>query len=349
MIDFYWLKSFTESIQLFISILLLIYLRVKYPKWEAPIQWLVAFLLFKTLEDLYGIINYTSWIEDLLTRQWLNHYRRLMGFLEIAMLTCLIGFTRALSIGESFRSKHMRWFIPAVLLIPTNFVLSLSMGSSLLEIFLLVRVAFIVFLIFFFLSSHYLKQFRFLYAAILAWNVLWLAEVQLHEVVGLISEPASWVIFVLAEVCLTVGITYFFIQLVAQPNLLRYSLGPDEIPLVLQRQLDEGLDRCMQQEKLYRNSDLTLHKLSGELGISPQDLTQYLNRVLGQNFNQYLIRFRIAEAKLLLERKTNAEMNIQEVMNHVGFNSKSVFNTAFKSETGQTPSEYRRAKTKDPV
>ena len=36
------------------------------------------------------------------------------------------------------------------------------------------------------------------------------------------------------------------------------------------------------------------------------------------------------------------QANILQTMYDSGFNSKSVFNTAFKKETGFTPSEYRR-------
>ena len=46
----------------------------------------------------------------------------------------------------------------------------------------------------------------------------------------------------------------------------------------------------------------------------------------------------------LLARLADAanQANILQTMYDSGFNSKSVFNTAFKKETGFTPSEYRR-------
>ena len=48
----------------------------------------------------------------------------------------------------------------------------------------------------------------------------------------------------------------------------------------------------------------------------------------------------MAEAKRRLSDPANAD-NILQVMYEAGFNSKSVFNTAFKKATGMTPTQYR--------
>ena len=47
-----------------------------------------------------------------------------------------------------------------------------------------------------------------------------------------------------------------------------------------------------------------------------------------------------AEAKRRLSDPANTD-NILQVMYEAGFNSKSVFNTAFKKATGMTPTQYR--------
>ncbi len=47
---------------------------------------------------------------------------------------------------------------------------------------------------------------------------------------------------------------------------------------------------------------------------------------------------------LLLQNNTGNQITIMEIMYDVGFNSRSVFNTAFKNKTGVTPSQYKENK-----
>jgi len=52
--------------------------------------------------------------------------------------------------------------------------------------------------------------------------------------------------------------------------------------------------------------------------------------------------YRIDEAKKLLSDPAHNSEKIISVLYDCGFNSKSVFNTVFKKNTGLTPSEFRR-------
>ena len=90
---------------------------------------------------------------------------------------------------------------------------------------------------------------------------------------------------------------------------------------------------------VYRESDITLEKLSGMLLVTPHQLSQMLNERLKTNFWQYVNSFRIEEAKKLLVH--NPERSIISICYHVGFGSKSTFNDIFRKFTGENPSEYR--------
>ncbi|HPG38232.1 MAG TPA: helix-turn-helix transcriptional regulator [bacterium] len=99
------------------------------------------------------------------------------------------------------------------------------------------------------------------------------------------------------------------------------------------------LQHYMQHEKPYLYSTITLQDLADKLSVPPRNLSYLLNNYIKQNFFDYINSYRIEEAKQIMQ-KHNRPKTILEVLYSVGFNSKSVFNTAFKKNTGMTPSEF---------
>jgi AraC-like DNA-binding protein len=107
------------------------------------------------------------------------------------------------------------------------------------------------------------------------------------------------------------------------------------------RSLMEGLDRLMREERLFTDSELGLQGLSERLGVSPHQLSEFLNSRLGINFRQYLNGFRIEAAKTWL--RDNPERSILDIAFECGFGSKSAFNSAFARTTGMSPSQWIEA------
>lgn len=114
------------------------------------------------------------------------------------------------------------------------------------------------------------------------------------------------------------------------------SAGAGKVDAALLKRLEAHMAEC----RPYLDADLTVDQLARQLGIPPRDLSRVINEGLGKNFFELVSDYRIAEARRQLE---NAETGttILQVMYDSGFNSKSVFNTAFKKATGITPSAYR--------
>lgn len=102
------------------------------------------------------------------------------------------------------------------------------------------------------------------------------------------------------------------------------------------------LHSVMETEKRYVQSNLSLRQLSEYLNESPHYLSQVLNQDLQLSFYEWVNRYRIDAAKLLLISQTNK--TILTIAEEVGFNSKSTFNAAFRQYTGVTPSEFRQQK-----
>ena len=102
----------------------------------------------------------------------------------------------------------------------------------------------------------------------------------------------------------------------------------------------EKLEQLMQEDKPYLDPNLTLPKLAQNIGISHHHLSQIINKNLNQNFFEFLNTYRIKEAQQQMLIPANERFNIATIAMNVGFNSISSFNTAFKKQTGNTPSQF---------
>lgn len=104
------------------------------------------------------------------------------------------------------------------------------------------------------------------------------------------------------------------------------------------------LERLMSVDRLYRQEGLTIGVLAGRLGLPEYRLRRAINRGLGyRNFNEYLNRHRLADAKQALADPGQATVPILTIALDSGFQSLGPFNRAFKADTGMTPTEYRKA------
>jgi len=102
------------------------------------------------------------------------------------------------------------------------------------------------------------------------------------------------------------------------------------------------LKNLMENDKLYLDPNLKIRDLSSRTGIPEKIISQLINDVLNENFKSFVNRYRIEEAKLLLADPDNRNFVLLKIIYDAGFNSKSVFNTAFKKHTGMTPREFRK-------
>jgi AraC-like DNA-binding protein len=95
----------------------------------------------------------------------------------------------------------------------------------------------------------------------------------------------------------------------------------------------------MTKNEMFLDENLSLPQLAECLGISPHQLSQFLNTRLNKNFKMFVNEYRIGKAKELLIQDKDAK--VFAIALDAGFKSKSTFNAAFLKVTGTTPSEYR--------
>ncbi len=97
----------------------------------------------------------------------------------------------------------------------------------------------------------------------------------------------------------------------------------------------------MEVEKLFLDPELSLGALAQRVGCTKENLSQVINEQTGLNFKNFLNKYRVAEAEKKLADPKENQFVLMKIAFDVGFNSKSVFNAAFKKFTGMSPSEYR--------
>ncbi|MEM1196295.1 MAG: helix-turn-helix domain-containing protein [Pseudomonadota bacterium] len=106
--------------------------------------------------------------------------------------------------------------------------------------------------------------------------------------------------------------------------------------------LHEKLLNAMEQGA-YRTSGLTIAALASDLDTPEHRLRALINQRLGyRNFSAFLNRHRIAEARERLVDKDSVDLPVLSIAMDLGYNSLATFNRAFRTETGTTPSDYRR-------
>ncbi|WP_282056301.1 helix-turn-helix domain-containing protein [Maribacter luteus] len=105
----------------------------------------------------------------------------------------------------------------------------------------------------------------------------------------------------------------------------------------------EAIEVTMKEDKLFTDPDLSLKQLAGDIDLHPNKLSWLLNNHMGKNFNDFINQYRIKEFQKLAVAPQNKNITLLGLAYDSGFNSKTVFNTFFKKETGMTPKQWVKA------
>lgn len=108
-------------------------------------------------------------------------------------------------------------------------------------------------------------------------------------------------------------------------------------------QYQKKLLSYIEEEAPYLNSDLSLRSMAEHLDLHPNQLSWLLNECLGKNFSEFINHYRVETFKRLAKEPANAHITLLGLAYESGFNSKTVFNTYFKKETGLTPKQFLKA------
>ena len=122
----------------------------------------------------------------------------------------------------------------------------------------------------------------------------------------------------------------------------------------LQGKLFMELREVFGHQKLYLDPELNLKAVIKILGTNKKYLYQAISENTTANFRTFINRYRIDEAKRIMEigMQNNEYINLSEIYTSAGFNSATSFYRAFKLLTGLAPQDYLReikAALKNPV
>lgn len=195
---------------------------------------------------------------------------------------------------------------------------------------------------------------RWLYNVVLIfviWMFFWLVA---------LSYPQLWVEEVFSIISLT-GIVFIGHLAVQQKDIFTHKYnGDNNTPLTSSSTKTEDFSKyepltadeidhfsktllhIMEEDKLFKNPDLTLPGLAQQLQVPAYKLTFLLNEHFGKNFSSFINEYRADEAQQILANPDNKHFNILRVAYEAGYSSKTVFNSHFKKVTGMSPTAFKK-------
>jgi AraC-like DNA-binding protein len=234
--------------------------------------------------------------------------------------------------------------------------------------YLIVGLVYLHVVIYIIISLHKVLQYReeikqkfsSIHKINLNWLVFLLISLSLILLMSLINlltpvtGPKEWFDYTLLIVII---VLFLFINVVVLKGLKQPEIfagieekRSNEIPLqnhstsieTESNLIREKLEKLMHDEKVFLDPELNLEMLAVKTGKSPKRLSQFINTTYEKNFFDYVNSYRIQEAMRILKESPDPRLTVLEAMYQSGFNSKSSFNTIFKSKTGMTPTAFRR-------
>ncbi len=103
------------------------------------------------------------------------------------------------------------------------------------------------------------------------------------------------------------------------------------------------LEQIFYEEKVYRESNLTLTKLSQKTKIPTYKISIVINKEFHKTFPEFVNYFRVREVVEKLHDNSKNNLTIEGLAYEVGFNTPSAFYHSFKKEMGQTPKQYKES------
>jgi len=159
------------------------------------------------------------------------------------------------------------------------------------------------------------------------------------------------ILLILLVILLVSALTVFVVLFIRRDKALRKYLFPDNHTQFNDNpdtKLLQALKSKMEDERVFTDCSLTLHKLAKQLGTNRSTLSKAINTNMGVNFSTFLNSYRIKEAIRIFNSDTaHKSYKIESIGQMCGFNTRQAFHRAFKQETGMNTRQYLKKLKKD--
>lgn len=98
----------------------------------------------------------------------------------------------------------------------------------------------------------------------------------------------------------------------------------------------------LMREEIYLDASLNLSLMAKRLNKQPYLISRVINDQFGKTFPELLLTYRIKKAQELLLSSLNQTYTVEGIAYESGFSTLSAFYSAFKKETGMTPTQFRK-------
>ncbi len=112
----------------------------------------------------------------------------------------------------------------------------------------------------------------------------------------------------------------------------------ESLTIIRTRSLTEKIRKAFEEEKVYKDPDLSMASFAEKLNVNRTTLSNTINQQYGLSFREMLNNYRIEAAKKYMLRNPSATQF--ETALACGFKSASAFNHKFKELTGDTPTAW---------
>lgn len=170
----------------------------------------------------------------------------------------------------------------------------------------------------------------------------WIGEVTLAIEIGLLSM-----------LCASIYVYYISCYKFTNPLLFvnqeDHKMESVDIKYLQEHGIEklEHLEHLIEIQKVYLDTNLNLQKLASQMNMHPKQLSKLINQHYQINFQEFINKRRIQEAKNKLLDHELSHLTISALGQESGFNSRSSFYNSFKKEVGCTPKEFQKSMQTD--
>jgi AraC family transcriptional regulator len=118
----------------------------------------------------------------------------------------------------------------------------------------------------------------------------------------------------------------------------RYSNGAESASASVGRLRNGKLGAALEYIQAHATQELSLHELAEAVHLSPFHFSRIFKQSTGLTPHQYVLQWRIEEAKRLLR---HSRLELAEISNRLGFRDQSHFTASFRKVIGATPRRWR--------